>query len=515
MHAAHRIGNHLVFIDNEQLRSFAAKKASALRLKRRDHHTGIEIQREIASGNADIPSARAPFRQLVIRERARWNSENSLSLQHGIKQFKNVGLARTGRCLHDNIFAFTQRAHRLLLPEIGNDETDFETAWHLERCRARPRLQLFAISNRTRNSFGFFTRIVRRLSCGLHMALSESEVRDALRAVKYPGFSRDIVSFGLIKQIKISDSEVTVQLTLATNDPAIPHAIKNESEEILRGLSGVQKAKVLIDIQAPPAGTGTATMGATRIPGIKHVIAIASGKGGVGKSTVAANLALALEKTEVRVGLCDCDIYGPSISLMFGTRDRPTATEENKIVPIEQYHLKLMSMGFLLDDASPAILRGPMVTRYTQQFLRQVDWGELDFLVLDLPPGTGDIQLTIVQTVALSGAIIVTTPQEVALIDARKAATMFEKVNVPVLGLVENMSYFVSPSDNKRYDIFGTGGGEREAKRLRVPLLGQVPIDIATREAGDRGRPIVGEDRQSPVAVEFMKIARRIREALA
>jgi ATP-binding protein involved in chromosome partitioning len=200
---------------------------------------------------------------------------------------------------------------------------------------------------------------------------------------------------------------------------------------------------------------------------------------------------------------------------MFGTRERPMATEENKIVPIEQYGLRLMSMGFLLDDASPAILRGPMVTRYTQQFLRQVEWGELDYLVLDLPPGTGDIQLTIVQTVALSGAIIVTTPQEVALIDARKAATMFEKVNVPVLGLIENMSYFLSPSDGKRYDIFGTGGGAREAKRLRVPLLGQIPIDIATREAGDRGFPIVAEDSKSPVSAEFMKIAKHIREILA
>jgi ATP-binding protein involved in chromosome partitioning len=199
---------------------------------------------------------------------------------------------------------------------------------------------------------------------------------------------------------------------------------------------------------------------------------------------------------------------------MFGTRERPMATEENKIVPVEQYNLKLMSMGFLLDDTSPAILRGPMVTRYIQQFLRQVEWGELDYLVLDLPPGTGDIQLTIVQTVALSGAIIVTTPQEVALIDARKAATMFEKVNVPVLGLIENMSYFVSPSDGKRYEIFGSGGGEREAKRLRVPLLGQIPIDIATREAGDRGMPIVGEDRQSPVTAEFQKVAKQLRAAL-
>jgi ATP-binding protein involved in chromosome partitioning len=173
-----------------------------------------------------------------------------------------------------------------------------------------------------------------------------------------------------------------------------------------------------------------------------------------------------------------------------------------------------MSMGFLLDDAAPAILRGPMVTRYTQQFLRQVEWGDLDYLVLDLPPGTGDIQLTIVQTVALSGAIIVTTPQEVALIDARKAATMFAKVNVPVLGLIENMSYFVSPSDKRRYDIFGNGGGEREAKRLRVPLLGEVPIDIATREAGDRGMPITVENSESPVSTEFVRIARRLRDIL-
>ena len=339
-------------------------------------------------------------------------------------------------------------------------------------------------------------------------------MKTALKAVKYPGFSRDIVSFGLVKSIQIDDGEIKVQLALATNDPNVPAAIKNDAERALREIEGVRSAKVLIDIHAPPRGAG-ADMGATRIPGVRHVIAVASGKGGVGKSTVAANLAVALEQTGARVGLCDCDIYGPSISLMFGTRERPMATEENKIVPIEQYGLRLMSMGFLLDDTSPAILRGPMVTRYTQQFLRQVEWGELDYLVLDLPPGTGDIQLTIVQTVALSGAIVVTTPQEVALIDARKAATMFEKVNVPVLGLVENMSYFVSPSDGKRYDIFGSAGGEREAKRLRVPLLGQIPIDIATREAGDRGIPIVGEDRRSPVTAEFKKIAEHLRKTLA
>ncbi len=346
------------------------------------------------------------------------------------------------------------------------------------------------------------------------MAVTEAQVKEALQTVKYPGFSRDIVSFGLVKEINVAGDQVTVQMALATNDAAVPRTIKTQAEDVLRTLPGVRQAKVLIDIHAPPAGAGAAGVGATRIEGIKHVIAVASGKGGVGKSTVAANLAVALERTKARVGLCDCDLYGPSISLMFGTRERPTATEENKIIPIEQYGLKLMSMGFLLEDDAPAILRGPMVTRYTQQFLRQVEWGELDYLLLDLPPGTGDIQLTIVQTVALAGAIIVTTPQEVALIDARKASTMFEKVNVPVLGLIENMSYFISPDSGKRYDIFGAGGGQREAKRLRVPLLGQIPIDIATRESGDRGMPITAEAGDSPIAAEFMKIARGLRETI-
>ena len=241
------------------------------------------------------------------------------------------------------------------------------------------------------------------------------------------------------------------------------------------------------------------------------MIAVASGKGGVGKSTVSANLAMALRIGGATVGLCDCDIYGPCMSLMFGVHERPMATHDNRIIPIERYKLKLMTMGFLLEKDSPAVLRGPMVTRYTQQFLRQVEWGKLDYLVLDLPPGTGDIQLTIVQTVALSGAIIVTTPQEVALIDARKAASMFAKVNVPVIGLVENMSYFLCPGDGKRYPIFGAGGGEKEARRLGVPLLGQIPIDIATREGGDNGRPVVATDPKGMVASAFLGIAERIR----
>jgi len=231
----------------------------------------------------------------------------------------------------------------------------------------------------------------------------------------------------------------------------------------------------------------------------------------VGKSTVASNLALALAATGAAVGLCDCDLYGPSIALMFGSNERPMADEQDRIIPIEREGIKLMSMGFLLDDGSPAVLRGPMVTRYTQQFLRQVAWAPLDYLVLDLPPGTGDIQLTIVQTIALSGAIIVTTPQEVALIDARKATSMFEKTNVPVLGLVENMSYFLCPSDGVRYDIFGSGGGEREAARLKVPLLAQIPIDMSIREAGDVGRPVVAGDAGGAAAAAFLRAAGEVR----
>ncbi len=347
--------------------------------------------------------------------------------------------------------------------------------------------------------------------------INEALVRETLSIVKYPGFSRDIVSFGLVKNIRIDGADVTVQMSLATNDPKVPQTIKTESEAALRKIPTIGNITVRIDIQAPPQApaAGNAPMAAAAIEGIKHVIAVASGKGGVGKSTVAANLAIALQQSGAAVGLCDCDLYGPSIGLMFGANERPMATEENRIIPIERYDLKLMSMGFLLDDSAPAILRGPMVTKYTQQFLRQVEWGNLDYLILDLPPGTGDIQLTIVQTVALAGAVIVTTPQEVALIDARKAATMFQKVNVPVLGLIENMSYFLCPTDGQRYDIFGNGGGEREAARLKVPLLGQIPIDIPTREAGDRGQPIARADRSNAVAQAFEKVAQQLRHKLA
>jgi ATP-binding protein involved in chromosome partitioning len=352
-------------------------------------------------------------------------------------------------------------------------------------------------------------------------SLSKPQILEQLKQVKFPGYSRDIVSFGLVKEITLSGADVLVRLSIATANPEIPAAIKVDAERILRSIPDIESAQVTIDISNPPTGATSgpsqgAASGVTQIAGVKHVIAIASGKGGVGKSTVAANLAAALVSMGIKTGLCDCDIYGPSISLMFGAAsEQPMATDDNTIIPLERHGLKFMSMGSLLDDTSPAILRGPMVTRATQQFLRQCDWSGLEFLILDLPPGTGDIQLTVVQTVALSGAIIVTTPQEVALIDARKASSMFAKVNVPVLGLVENMSYFLSPGDEKRYDIFGSGGGEREARRLQVSLLGQIPIDIPTRESGDRGKPIVFEEPKSAVSQVFFQIAESIKKAVA
>lgn len=335
-----------------------------------------------------------------------------------------------------------------------------------------------------------------------------TQVAECLKQVKYPGFSRDIVSFGLLKDSAYQDGVLEVQLVLSTGEPAIAEQIRREAQAALTGLAGVKDVRVKVDVQAPMQTAGAP--GPARIPGVAKIFAVASGKGGVGKSTVAANLAVALSKLGQRTGLCDCDIYGPSVALMFGSNERPYADENNQIIPIERYGLKLMSMGFLLDDHSPAVLRGPMVTRYTQQFLRQVAWGDLDCLVLDLPPGTGDIQLTIVQTVALSGAVIVTTPQEVALIDARKAVTMFHKTNVPVLGLVENMSYFLCPGDGKKYAIFGSGGGEREAARLGVPLLGQIPIEPELRESGDLGRPLTDAAPDSLPAQEFLRIARGI-----
>jgi ATP-binding protein involved in chromosome partitioning len=347
---------------------------------------------------------------------------------------------------------------------------------------------------------------------------TESDIRSALTQVRYPGFSRDIMSFGLVKGITVEAGKVVVEISVATRDPNIPRLIHEQAQDVLMKVPGVTEAKLNFDIKEPPnpATPSADKLPKSSIPGVKKIIAVASGKGGVGKSTVASNLAVALSKTGARVGLCDCDLYGPSIAHMFGSNERPFQNDEQQIVPIQRYGLQLISMGFLLDDDSAVIVRGPIATRYTQQFLRQCAWDDLDYLVLDLPPGTGDIQLTIVQTVALDGAVIVTTPQEVALIDARKAVSMFQKVNVPILGIVENMSHFLCPSDGQVYHIFGKGGGENEAKRLGVPLLGQVPIEMSVREAGDEGHPIALEDvSKSASSRVFHEIAGRVAQAVS
>jgi len=343
--------------------------------------------------------------------------------------------------------------------------------------------------------------------------MTEAIIKSALSNVKYPGFSRDIVAFGLVKDIKIDGSDVEVTISIQTKDPKVPETVFKECQDALNKIEGIGTTRVNVDVKNPEAQAGgdqSTEKGKTSIPGVKQIIAVASGKGGVGKSTVSSNLAVALAKTGAKVGLCDCDLYGPSTAQMFGTKQQPLANERDEIIPIEAHGIKLMSMSFLLDDNSPVIVRGPLATRYTQQFLRQVEWGELDYLILDLPPGTGDIQLTIVQTVALSGVVIVTTPQEVALIDARKAASMFAKVNVDILGVVENMAWFEC-EHGTRYPIFGEGGGVREAERLKVPLLGQIPIDVQTRECADNGTPIaLLSETDSTVSAAFKETAAKV-----
>jgi len=341
--------------------------------------------------------------------------------------------------------------------------------------------------------------------------LKEEDIRNALRSVKYPGYSRDIVSFGLVKEIATQDGTVSVALQLTNANAAAAQVIQAESERVLRSLPGVKHVHVEVH-QA--AGAQSPWGQQSKVPGINRIVAVASGKGGVGKSTVSANLACALQHLGAKVGLLDCDIYGPSIPLMMGVHERPTISEAEKMVPPANYGVKLMSMGFLVEGDQPVIWRGPMIMKTIQQFFSAVEWGELDVLLVDLPPGTGDAQLSLCQTVPLDGGVIVTTPQEASLGVVRKGIAMFQKVNVPILGIVENMSYFTAPG-GERVEIFGHGGGQAEAARQGVAFLGEVPLFTEIREGGDRGVPAVVSSPEQPAGRCFLEIAKTLRQRLS
>jgi ATP-binding protein involved in chromosome partitioning len=339
------------------------------------------------------------------------------------------------------------------------------------------------------------------------------EILEALKQVRYPGYSRDIVSFGIVRDIEIASAGVTVTLALANVKSEAVDEISRGVRDCVRAMTGA--AQIDIVIQEPEKPKPAAPAKTPAIPGVRHVVAVASGKGGVGKSTVAVNLALALRALGQRVGLLDADVYGPSLPLMLGLDERPQSSEQERIMPLERHGVKVISLGLFIQPGQPVIWRGPMITKLLTQFLREVDWGALDVLLLDLPPGTGDAQLTITQQAPLTGGVIVTTPQDVALLDVQRGITMFQQVNTPVLGVVENMSLHVCSGCGAQTDIFGHGGGRRMADELKIPFLGEVPLVRAIREGMDTGQPIVAAHPDSPEAQAFMEVGRRVLDAIA
>ncbi len=342
--------------------------------------------------------------------------------------------------------------------------------------------------------------------------VSETDVLDALRPIQDPDFKRSIVDLGFVKKVQIDGGRVSFAIELTT--PACP--VKEKFEDEARAAVGCLPGVTAVDVTMTAQTRGSASTARPEgLENVRNVIAVASGKGGVGKSTVAVNLAVALSASGAKVGLLDCDIYGPSIPLMLGISGRPQVTPDKKIVPLMSQGLRLMSIGFLAGENAPVIWRGPMVHGVIRQFLSDVKWGELDYLVLDLPPGTGDAALTICQTAPLAGAVIVTTPQEMSLIDARKGLQMFRRVNVPVLGIVENMSYFVCDGCQKQHALFGQGGAERAAKELDTDLIARLPLQPDVVEAGDSGKPTVLSSPASPAATEFRALAGVVARKLA
>jgi ATP-binding protein involved in chromosome partitioning len=335
--------------------------------------------------------------------------------------------------------------------------------------------------------------------------LTNDAVLEALKVVQDPDLHKNIVSLGFVKNIVITGADVSLSIELTTPACPVKDDLKTQAEAAIRRITTGAVSITMTSNVASRLAVPTPKV----LYGVRNTIAVASGKGGVGKSTVAVNLAVALAKEGARVGLIDCDIYGPSIPMMMNITDKPKLRDQH-LEPLEKFGVKVMSIGFLVDPSQAVIWRGPMASGAVKQFISDVYWGELDYLIFDLPPGTGDIQLTLVQQIPLTGAVIVTTPQEISLADARKGMAMFQKVNVPLLGIIENMSYFLCSHCGERENIFDAGGGRRAAKEMNIPFLGEIPIDTKLRIGGDVGRPLVESDPDSPQAQVIFGIARQL-----
>ena len=362
----------------------------------------------------------------------------------------------------------------------------------------------------------------------------KSAVMERLRQIKGPDLEGDIVSLGLVSDVFVSDGRVVFSITVPAERAKELEPLRQAAEKVVKEVDGVETVMVALTAEraaggarnaAPQSAPKPAPQQPRRpaeeqapakpgVPGIKHIVAVASGKGGVGKSTTTANLALAMASLGKKVGVLDADIYGPSVPRLFNVSGRPEALSGRMLKPMEGYGIKVMSMGFMVEEETPMIWRGPMVISALTQMLREVAWGELDVLVVDMPPGTGDAQLTMAQQVPLAGAVIVSTPQDLALIDARKGLNMFKRVDVPVLGIVENMSYFQCPDCGGRHDIFGHGGARAEADRLNVPFLGEVPLTMKIRETSDAGTPVVVSDPEGSVAGIYKDIAAKVLDSI-
>jgi len=340
-----------------------------------------------------------------------------------------------------------------------------------------------------------------------HSPVTEPTILKALEEVRDPDLHRDIVSLGFIKEVRVEGGNVSFTIELTTPACPVRDKMQEEARQIVAALPGVRNVEVTMTsrVRSTPGETK-----AQLLPGVKNVLPVASGKGGVGKSTVSANLALALSKTGARVGLMDADVYGPSIPMIMGVQEQPRQGANNRILPVEQYGVKIISMGFFVREDQAVIWRGPMLHKMIDQFLGGVEWGELDYLVIDLPPGTGDIQLSLCQKIPLTGAVVVSTPQDVALRVAKKAILMFEQLNIPILGVIENMSHVVCGTCGTREEIFGYGGARRAAESLGLPFLGEIPLVTAIRATADDGRPIVVSDPETLSAGAFQKVAENL-----